>query len=513
MAPLLRTVVILFLACQLGRCLESNNSEAILVLFQKYSDSGNLLTVDQLQKLLEKIGNPTCLLDNSINVNNDSQMENYTSTSIRSCINKTNLSASDVIRKMDLHTNVLTAKKFELACPLILEQLENHASEKHHLENTETKTKPSSVTVWSIGFLAVTIICVSSLLGAVVMPFMDTDFYKLIINVLVGLAVGSLFGSGLFQLIPQSFDLAKLYGNHDYLKQTLAIWAGMWMFFNIEQIFKLISSYIQSGVGELEEVASQRMLEKWQQWNDLQNRDVYINGDDVSAIDLSIRFLKKQQQLSGNFARSDNSEVVSCISSPTELLPNLNQELEPLEEIASITRNTLQDNSHVNHAHRHGHVMHCDKNATVGTVAYMVIFGDAFHNLIDGLSIGAAFSEGVMIGISISDFAVLLNSGMPKKKALLYNFLSACTCYIGLVIGLLLGEIDIAKYIFGFAVGMFIYISMVDMVSELNNLAAESIKVSMMATIHTLMLQNFGIIIGTVILYVLSCYQDSITFG
>jgi zinc transporter ZupT len=53
---------------------------------------------------------------------------------------------------------------------------------------------------------------------------------------------------------------------------------------------------------------------------------------------------------------------------------------------------------------------------------------------------------------------------MTMKQALIYNFLSACTCYIGLVFGIMLGEIEASSYIFGFAAGMFMYISLVDMV-------------------------------------------------
>ena len=63
------------------------------------------------------------------------------------------------------------------------------------------------------------------------------------------------------------------------------------------------------------------------------------------------------------------------------------------------------------------------------------------------------------------DFAILLQSGLTYKEAMLANFLSACCCYVGLVIGLVLGYIkQTVKYIYGIAGGMFLYISLVDMV-------------------------------------------------
>ena len=68
----------------------------------------------------------------------------------------------------------------------------------------------------------------------------------------------------------------------------------------------------------------------------------------------------------------------------------------------------------------------------VATVAWMIIFGDGVHNFIDGLSIGAAFTESILTGISVSiavvceefphelgDFAVLLNSGMNIKQVII----------------------------------------------------------------------------------------------
>ena len=67
---------------------------------------------------------------------------------------------------------------------------------------------------------------------------------------------------------------------------------------------------------------------------------------------------------------------------------------------------------------------------------------------------------------SPGDFAVLLNAGLSYKAALGFNFLSACSCYLGLVIGLLLGYTTSAvTWIYALAGGLFVYIALVDMVS------------------------------------------------
>ena len=57
---------------------------------------------------------------------------------------------------------------------------------------------------------------------------------------------------------------------------------------------------------------------------------------------------------------------------------------------------------------------------------------------------------------------------MTYKMAMGFNFLSACACYLGLIIGLLLGYATSAvKWIYALAGGMFIYIALVDMVNTM----------------------------------------------
>jgi zinc transporter ZupT len=64
------------------------------------------------------------------------------------------------------------------------------------------------------------------------------------------------------------------------------------------------------------------------------------------------------------------------------------------------------------------------------------------------------------------DFAILINAGMSYPVALLFNFLSACCCFIGLAVGITLGEnFGANQWIYAIAGGMFLYIALCDMVN------------------------------------------------
>jgi zinc transporter ZupT len=84
---------------------------------------------------------------------------------------------------------------------------------------------------------------------------------------------------------------------------------------------------------------------------------------------------------------------------------------------------------------------------------WMIIIGDMLHNFIDGLTLGAAFMVSIGEGLrmcfpiiceefphELGDIAVLLSSGLTLGQALIMNFLSACSCYLGFLIGAKLGQ-------------------------------------------------------------------------
>ena len=65
---------------------------------------------------------------------------------------------------------------------------------------------------------------------------------------------------------------------------------------------------------------------------------------------------------------------------------------------------------------------------------------------------------------------ILLNAGMSIQQALFFNFLSACCCYLGMGFGILAGNSFSPNWIFALAGGMFLYIALADMVSDLEHL-------------------------------------------
>lgn len=57
--------------------------------------------------------------------------------------------------------------------------------------------------VWGFGLCSVAIISLSGLFGGVFWPLINSSFYNHMMHILIGLAVGSLSATSIFQLIPK----------------------------------------------------------------------------------------------------------------------------------------------------------------------------------------------------------------------------------------------------------------------------------------------------------------------
>lgn len=284
-------------------------------------------------------------------------------------------------------------------CPILLfEPLckpfkpEVDTSKKPKTDEVDTSKKPTTGEIWAWAILSVTIISCTSLVGVVIVPFLNKKSYQNVINLFEGLAVGSLTGSAIFHLIPQSFNLLTSESKHDYLWKTMVIFCGIYLFYWSERIMNIIVQVKDSG------------------------------KDGVDSIEMNGKMIPQCES-----TQSGTVDLVEKSKSRT------------LEERIRSTSESLAPETHLGHHHHH------QKGQKIATVAWMIIFGDGLHNFIDGLSIGAAFSENILTGISIclavvceefphelGDFAVLIASGMSIKQAVGYNFLSACTWYVSI---------------------------------------------------------------------------------
>ena len=130
---------------------------------------------------------------------------------------------------------------------------------------------------------------------------------------------------------------------------------------------------------------------------------------------------------------------------------------------------------------------HCHQETTadhVHPVVPMNIFGDAMHNFIDGILIGVTYAVSIPLGMAttvavllheipqeIGDFSILIHGGLTVKKALLFNFASALTSVIGVVLALMLGTSmeGVLLYFLPMTAGGFIYIAGSDLIPELHH--------------------------------------------
>lgn len=158
---------------------------------------------------------------------------------------------------------------------------------------------------------------------------------------------------------------------------------------------------------------------------------------------------------------------------------------------------------YADHGAHHAHHDHREQASAV-----LVIIGDSIHNALDGVIVGAAFLADTEVGIvtalaviaheipqEIGDFAVLLNSGMRRARALAFNLMSSLTSVLGGIIGYYaLGTaLRILPYAVAIAAASFVYVAMADLIPGLHR------RVSVRESIAQVVLISLGIAVIAVV--------------
>jgi zinc and cadmium transporter len=133
--------------------------------------------------------------------------------------------------------------------------------------------------------------------------------------------------------------------------------------------------------------------------------------------------------------------------------------------------------------HDHDGHDHAHEEARKKASGSLVLVGDALHNVLDGVLIAAAFLTDIHLGIvtavaimaheipqEVGNFAVLLHSGVSRRRALFLNLLTSLTAVIGGVVGFFALEASLRVLPFALAVAAasLLYVAVADLIPGLH---------------------------------------------
>jgi zinc and cadmium transporter len=129
---------------------------------------------------------------------------------------------------------------------------------------------------------------------------------------------------------------------------------------------------------------------------------------------------------------------------------------------------------------RHCHTHDCEVHE--GSVV-TVLVGDAFHNFVDGAVVAGAVLTSIPLGITtalavaaheipqeVGDFAILLNAGYSRGRALWLNVLSSAASPVGAIAAFFAFDAvpRLLPYFLALAAASFLYVAMADLIPGLH---------------------------------------------
>jgi zinc and cadmium transporter len=145
-----------------------------------------------------------------------------------------------------------------------------------------------------------------------------------------------------------------------------------------------------------------------------------------------------------------------------------------------VVEKLLRHQHGVLHEHYHGH-----RELRRPELAAINILGDAIHNFIDGVVIGASYLVSPALGLSttiavllheipqeFADFGILIHSGLSVRKAVLLNLASASVAILGTALSLLAGSVaqeTVTASLVPLTAGGFVYLAAADLIPELQH--------------------------------------------
>lgn len=362
----------------------------------------------------------------------------------------------------------LTLDNFIDLCPSLIQQIVSKACVAKPEVVATLHNPPTTAQRYGYGTIATVIVCLCSTAGVIFLRCCSSRLYRIVIELFLGLAVGTLVSDSLLHLVPQALGIhsedahaGKPNGPivvEEFVWYSLVILAGLYAFYLLEKVFSM------SG----------------RQHN-------HSHGNDYS---------EHLNVCNDKFGHENNAYEHEAVQNGTVKAASLD----------NIVMAGKQKTPHSSPSKR------------IQPVVLMVLLGDALHNFADGMAIGASFSADMYLGLSttiavffhelpheLGDTAILLNSGMSLKKAVLLNLLSALTAMVGLYVGLAVSADEtVQRWIISAGAGMFLYIALVDMLPQLIHVNGQ--------TFGMFLINNIGILFGVLSMVLLAVFESRIQF-
>lgn len=141
-------------------------------------------------------------------------------------------------------------------CPILLYHIANQTTFMDGIECNKSaeilKGKESRTSVWFYSTIAIIGISLCGLVGVVVIPIVDKNYYFYVLQFFMALAVGTLAGDALLHLMPHAMrptsdDMSQPELIEMMMHRGLAALLGIVFFFFVERILKMITNWKSRG--------------------------------------------------------------------------------------------------------------------------------------------------------------------------------------------------------------------------------------------------------------------------
>lgn len=348
----------------------------------------------------------------------------------------------------------------------------------------ETKSPVKEVNVWLCvqALVATLFISVSPIVILLFVPIENANDpkHKDLLKILLSFASGGLLGDAFLHLIPHavsphshggddhghSHSHGHSHGDHDHSHDmSVGLWvlAGIIAFLCVEKFVRIVKGGHGHSHGHSHSDASKKEGKKSDQKSEDTKDSKKEKEEEKKKTDKEKEEKKEEKKESSD---KEDSSKEDKTKKDTEKEEKKEKDTEKKDDKKSDKKEEKEE----------------ETEEDIKVAGYLNLAADFAHNFTDGLAIGASFLVGQGLGIittatvflheiphEIGDFAILVQSGCSKKKAMKLQFTTAIGAMMGTVCSLMaqgIGDAAIA-WILPFTAGGFIYIATVSVIPEL----------------------------------------------